>query len=121
MYSRDSLWSIHLIGFVIILLMYVVYVLCRIGLHDDVNLLPLLLAISILFLPIAAQSLVKLPLPMLQVASLLFFFCLGWISIFSGIDLSLILYVTAIFPAFLVLRRIKFRVNWRWALGGVLT
>ncbi|MFZ1749166.1 MAG: hypothetical protein WAU01_03205 [Saprospiraceae bacterium] len=93
------------ISLFIAFLIYVVGTLARMGLNDELNVLPLLFSISILLLPRALSAVSNLPRALSQILILVLFFLVGWLSIFTDLKFSFIIYPAAFFSIFFYLRQ----------------
>ncbi|MEX2230708.1 MAG: hypothetical protein WD824_01000 [Cyclobacteriaceae bacterium] len=120
MYRQTTLFHISLAAAMISIFMYLACVLGRIGMGDELNILPLLLSISIILLPAALEGVFKLPLAFLQFVVLIFFFALGCISSSLEINLSLVLYATAIITLFRFFRNLRISLTKQTIIGGLL-
>lgn len=105
---RKQTSEFDLIATLLAIIMFISYLLARFGMGDEINLLPLLLAVTILLLPIVLEQFTNLSRPFLQLLILLFFIALGWISIIFSIELNGILYPTSLLTLFLFVKRLKF-------------
>lgn len=89
----------------IALMLFLSYILGRIGAGDIPSVLPLCLSISILVLPEVLRNFISLSTALLQVIVLLFFFLLGWLAILVGLDLSAVLYGSCILTLWYFFKR----------------